>query len=49
MRLDIFLLIWSAILIGCALEAYFSVPYDKDFDEYKSERDKLQNEKTKKK
>ena len=48
MRLDICILIWFVIIIGLALEAYFTVPYDKDFDEWKIKRDKLQN-KTKKK
>jgi hypothetical protein len=40
MRLDIFLLIWLIIIVGCVLEAYFTVPYDRDFNEYKRKRDK---------
>ena len=40
MRLDVFLLIWSMIIIGFILEAYFAIPYDKDFNKHKQKRDK---------
>ena len=40
MTVKIFILSWLILIIICILEAYFTVPYDKDFDEYKLKRDK---------
>ena len=40
MTTKIFLLIWLVIIAICILEVYFSVPYDKDFNEYKLKKEK---------
>jgi len=44
MEIKTFIIIWLLIIAVCALEAYFSVPYDTEFEkEYK----KRINKKTK--
>ena len=46
MTVKIFIAIWFGLIIICMLEAYFTVPYDKEFDEYKLKRDKKNEHKS---